>query len=121
MTREEERENAALTEYGTGISREYDGFLTGAEWADAHPDKQSIVKYLRELGYTVTLNGDVISREQEIKNMEQYVKYQKEKLIEKSCEWLKNNMHNYLVAKADGAVYRTTIFDDLKKYMEEAL
>ena len=40
-------------------------------------------------------------------------------MIEKSCEWLKNNMHNYLVAKADGADYRITIFNDFKQAMIE--
>ena len=95
--------------------------LKAAQWADAHPDKQSIVKYLRELGYTVTLNGDVITRDQEIKDMEQYVKYQKEKLIEKACEWLKENADKYIW-------YDTNDFDcgmidefvaNFKKVMEE--
>lgn len=46
-------------------------------------------------------------------------KWKEEQMIEKACEWLKNNMHKYLVAKADGADYRITIFDDFKKAMEE--
>jgi len=91
-----------------------------AEWTKKNPDKQNIVKYLKELGYTVTLNGDVITREQELKDMEQYVKYQEEKLIEKACEWLRCNTYGYLVEKyGEVDLDREKPIDDFKKAMME--
>jgi hypothetical protein len=95
-------------------------FKDGAIW-----DKEKIIKYLKELGYAITLNGDVISREEELKDMERYVKYQKEKLIEKACEWLKENAESYAVPVYKGsdlmdeATLCGDIVADFKKAMEE--
>lgn len=42
-----------------------------------------------------------------------------EKMINKSYEWLKNNIEKYLVAKADGAYYKDSLLNDFRKKMEE--
>lgn len=63
-------------------------FIEGAKWADNNPSQQALSKELHRLGYGITLNGDIISKDEENKEMERYVEYQKSKLIEKACEWL---------------------------------
>lgn len=66
-------------------------FIEGAKWADNNPSQQALSKELHRLGYGITLNGDIISKAEENKEMERYVEYQKNKILDKACEWLKNN------------------------------
>lgn len=100
-------------------------FKLGAEWADEHPSQQSLARELSRLGYTITLNGDIISKEEENKMMENYVKYQKKQLIEKACEWLisKSTIENSSNVNifVNGASYHS-VYDfikDFQKAMEE--
>lgn len=68
-------------------------FIEGAKWADNNPSQQVLAKELHRLGYGITLNGNIISKAEENKDMERYVEYQKEKLIEKACKWLEYNFN----------------------------
>lgn len=67
-------------------------FMAGAKWSDEHPSQQAMARELSRLGYTITMNGDIISKEEENEMVKNYVKYQKERLVEKACEWLEENM-----------------------------
>lgn len=135
MTREEEIINAAK-EHGKqtffcdlvksasskGVNSAYGlGFIEGAVWADNNLSQQALAKELHRLGYGITLNGDIISKAEENKQIERYVEYQKNKLIEKACNWLEDNLVSFWEYK----LYNNDIADDIafvnnfKKAMEE--
>lgn len=89
-------------------------FMAGAEWADEHPSQQVVARELSRLGYTITLNGDIISKEEENEMTENYVKYQKERLVEKACDWLEATMQ--------GTMHPSAIAHTIKQFrkmMEE--
>lgn len=105
MTREEEIINSAKehekqtffcdlvkSNSSKGVNSAYGlGFIEGAVWADNNPSQKALSKELHRLGYTITLNGDIISRAEEEKDMKSYIEYQKSKVVEKACEWLIEN------------------------------
>ena len=91
-------------------------FEDGAKWADEHPSQQSLAKELSRLGYTITLNGDIISKEEENKMIENYMKYKQEQLIEKACKWLKENTYNYQLIFSENI---PTFILDFKKAIEK--
>lgn len=115
MTREDEITNSAkehekqtffcnLVKSGSsnGVNSAYCiGFIEGAVWADNNPSQQALAKELHRLGYGITLNGDIISKADENEEIERYVEYQKNKLIEKACEWLEENINKYLYINTD--------------------
>lgn len=91
-------------------------FIEGAKWADNNPSQQVLSKELHRLGYGITLNGDIISKAEENKEMERYVEYEKNKLLEKACEWLEDNLASFWQCK----FYDEIVFiNDFKKAMEE--
>lgn len=125
MTRKEEEQEAAgmiaSNQDCNGMScrqcKEFCAML-GIQWANAHPDKEKIIKYIKDLGYTITLN-DNISREEELKDMERYVKYQKEKLIEKACEWLKDRTMKELCLACTDRELVDEFIETFREAMEE--
>lgn len=109
MTREEEIINSAK-EHGKqtffcdlvksasskGVNSAYGlGFIEGAVWADNNPSQKALAKELYRLGYTITLNGDIIPRAEEEKAMKSYIEYQKSQVIEKAVEWVKENYADF--------------------------
>ena len=59
-------------------------FRKGAEWADQNPDKNKVYtkKELYDMGFSFTLNNDIVSPK---KLQESCLEYSKKKLIEKAC------------------------------------
>ena len=100
-------------------------FIEGAKWADNNPSQQALSKELHRLGYGITLNGDIISKSEVNKEMERYVEYKKNKLIEKACEWLEQNICEYEDIYYDVGGFVSPEFHieefmkDFKKAMEE--
>lgn len=99
-------------------------FIAGAKWADDNPSQQVLAKELHRLGYGITLNGDIISKAEENKEMECYVEYQKNKLIEKACEWLKNNTisvtnNTYTYTASSYDINKKEFIKEFKKAMEK--
>lgn len=85
-----------------GVNSAYGlGFIEGAVWADNKPSQQALAKELYRLGYTITLNGDIIPRAEEEKAMKSYIEYQKSQVIDKACEWLEENINKYLYINTD--------------------
>lgn len=66
-------------------------FIAGAIWSDNNPSPKALAEELYRLGYTTTLNGDIISRAEEEKAMKSYIEYQISRVIENACEWLNDN------------------------------
>lgn len=64
-------------------------------WADNNPSQKALAKELYRLGYTITLNGDIIPRAEEEKAMKSYIEYQKSQVIEKAVEWVKENYADF--------------------------
>lgn len=79
MTREDEITNSAKehekqtffcdlvkSASSKGVNSAYGlGFIEGAVWADNNPSQQALAKQLHRLGYTISLNGDIIPRDNE--------------------------------------------------------
>jgi len=104
----------------TDVKASLEGFIEGAKWADNNPSQQALAKELYRLGYTTTLNGDIIPRDEEEKAMKSYIEYQKSQVIEKACEWLKENIHKYREYDESGFYHEKSkfLFKDFKKAME---
>lgn len=138
MTREEEIINSAK-EHGKqtffcdlvksasskGVNSAYGlGFIEGAVWADNNPSQKALAKELYRLGYTITLNGDIIPRAEEEKAMKSYIEYQKSQVIEKAVEWLIDNFATSEVDDYNQTTVKTWFVDtdemieDFKKAME---
>lgn len=115
MTREEQILNACkkfLTEYPNidqaGLSI---GFLDGAVWADKNPNSQYIAEYLyKEKGYPISLNGEIPTFEETMKDVQTYNAYKAKQWLEKACKWL---------LKGGYFVNNTETIDDFKRAMEE--
>lgn len=80
----------------------FDGFKFGAYWADEHP--YSDIKRLLHVSQNTTEST-------------------KKEFINKACEWLENNINNYIIiddylGKVQHKI-SSNMFDDFKKTMEE--
>lgn len=106
MTREEEIKEVSKQRHLEKYNCEgfCPDFEAGIRWADEHPSQKALAKELHKLGYAITLNGDVISKENEDKAIENYVHYQKQKLIEQACDWLFEHSDDSIVM-GDNGVY----------------
>lgn len=82
-------------------------------------------KQLREMGFSFTLNGDIITPNELEEHYRKYVEYIKERFINKSCEYL----NSYIWESVDDdddpiieSVRNTTKEDfikDFKRFVEE--
>ena len=72
----------------------YEGIIIGAKWADEHPDSKHIYtkQQLMDMGFAFTTNGDIVAPDQLNEDLKKYLKYQKQKFIEKACKWLQENL-----------------------------
>ena len=65
-------------------------FIEGAKWADKNPNPQNIAEYLyKEKGYPISLNGEIPTFEETMKAVQAYNAYKEKQLIEKACNWLR--------------------------------
>lgn len=101
------------------------GFVAGANWSDNNPSQKALAKELYRLGYTMTLNGDIISRAEEEKATKSYIEYRISRVIENACEWLEDMACYYAHWEYNGDTYeREVVLDeeelikDFKKAME---
>ena len=125
MTRKEQIEQQTFVYYESCSDEDVaksKGFIDGAQWADEHPSEKAINKRLYELGYGMSLNGDIITRQQVSESMERYVKYKKKQLIDKAVEWLSSHFYDAKYQYRDdegGWTDIDAIIEDFRKAMEE--
>ena len=93
MTREEQilkliDEENGIENYG---SADYQvGVLDGARLADENPNSKIIAEYLyKEKGYPISLNGEIPTFEETMKDVQTYNAYKAEQWIEEACNWLR--------------------------------
>ena len=66
-------------------------FENGAKWADKNPNFKTIAEYLyKEKGYPISLNGDIPTFEETMKDVQTYYAYKNETKIEKACDQLES-------------------------------
>jgi hypothetical protein len=113
------------SDYDDGKYDLYDleqAFEEGAKWADDNPSPKSLAKELHRLGYTITLNGDIIPRAEEEEAIKRYIEYQKSQFIKKACEWLEKHVRDYKYYDsdlADGNIDVDDLIYGFKKAMEK--
>lgn len=75
---------------------------------------------LLEMGFTFTLNGDIVTPNEESKHLKEYLDYRKQKLIDTACAWLDAHWLDDQYWSADGEdFYMSSLIMDLRKVMEE--
>ena len=79
---------------------------------------------LLDMGFAFTTNGDIVTPEQSNEDLKKYLKYQKQKFIDKACEWLNSaDMRMYVIADYTSSnMNRFAInkfISDFRKAMEE--
>lgn len=118
MTRKEQIEKGWIR-FALQSNHKYDEktFKEAVEWADENPDTKRIYakKQLMDMGFSFTTNGDIVTPDQLNEDLKKYLKYQKQKFIEKACKWLKDNMdleHDYPNSNEE-------LIEDFRKAMEE--
>ena len=125
MTREEERHEAAKKFAFSDKTETPDfynvmnDFYYGALWADENPDAKRIYtkKQLMDMGFSFTTNGDIVTPDQLNEDLKKYLKYQKQKFIEKGKEWLFKHVDDkYLFMKFR---HINDAIEDFEKWMEE--
>ena len=58
--------------------------------SDNNPNYKTISEYLyKEKGYPISLNGEIPTFEETMKDVQTYNSYKEEQLIEKACNWLR--------------------------------
>lgn len=129
MTREEERHEAAekFAFSDKTENPDYYGaindFYYGALWADENPDVKRIYtkKQLMDMGFSFTTNGDIVTPDQLNEHLKKYLKYQKQKFIEKGKDWLLKNIYKHVDDKYLSMTFRHTndAIEDFEKWMEE--
>ena len=79
----------------------YDGIIIGAKWADEHPySKHTYTKQqLIDMGFAFTTNGDIVTPDQLNEDLKNYLKYQKQKFIEQTKEWLQKTIDDDVLVK----------------------
>lgn len=129
MTREEERHNAAekfafsdKTET-PDFHNAMNDFYYGALWSDENPDAKYIYtkKQLMDMGFSFTTNGDIVTPDQLNEDLKKYLKYQKQKFIEKGKEWLAKHVYKHVDDEKLYTTFRYTneAIENFEKWMEE--
>lgn len=124
MTREEEiqkliDEENGIINYG---SCDYQvGVRDGVRLADKNPRPPTIAEYLyKEKGYPISLNGEIPTFEETMKDVQTYNDYKAKQWLEKACKWLLDNAGKYMVVCGGGYWFNDVeLAKDLRKYLEE--
>lgn len=124
MTREEQIDKEWV-KFAVQSNHRYDEktFKEAVEWADENPDVKRIYtkKQLMDMGFSFTTNGDIVTPDQLNEDLKKYLKYQKQKFIEKGKKWLFKNTYKHVDDKYLTMTFRYTIdaIEDFEKAMEE--
>lgn len=125
MTREEEiqkliDEENGIINYG---SCDYQvGVRDGVRLADKNPCPQTIAEYLyKEKGYPISLNGEIPTFEEIMKDVQTYNDYKAKQWLEKACKWLEQHQEDYDMYdswRGDYVNFKSLIID-FRKAMEQ--
>lgn len=76
-------------------SLEANSIREGIIWANEHPDSEHIYtkQQLKDMGFAFTINGDIVTPDQLNEDLIKYLKYKKQKFIEKAKEWLEKTLY----------------------------
>ena len=97
-------------------------FIDGAKWADEHPDsKHTYTKQqLIDMGFAFTTNGDIVTPDQLNEDLKNYLKYQKQKFIEQTKEWLQKTIDDDVLVKC-GSVIKCMDVNEFVLYFCKAM
>lgn len=85
----------AFSEVMDGMNRNH-AFEEGAKWADKNPNLQNLAEYLyKEKGYPISLNGEIPTFEETMKDAQIYNAYKEGQWIKRACKWLLDNAGKY--------------------------
>ena len=95
----------------------YEGIIIGAKWADEHPDsKHTYTKQqFIDMGFAFTTNGDIVTPDQLNEDLNNYLKYKKQKFIEQTKEWLEKTIDDDVLVKC-GSVIKCMDVDEFVLY-----
>lgn len=114
MTREEQIEKAWVGKYFQSNHR-YDekSFKEGAKWADSNPNKKLVYtkQELMDMGYGFDINGNISTPQEIEERSKKYIKYRKNKWIDKACEWLSKTLYIHTEEIEDKHWNKTKTFD----------
>ena len=131
MTREEQIRNAIDTIIPILPSEEgrtYEqalmatGLEEGIRWADKNPNLQNIAEYLyKEKGYPISLNGEIPTFEETMKDVQTYNNYKAKQWFEKACKWLEQHQEDYDMYDTWKEYYTDfkSLIIDFRKAMEQ--
>lgn len=92
MTREKQifEESKIYSKYVSNQTDFEYGFINGAKWADENLNSQYVAEYLyKEKGYPISLNGEIPTFEETMKDVQTYNEYKSKQWLEKACSWLR--------------------------------
>ena len=124
MTREKQifEESKIYSKYVNNQTDFEYGFINGAKWADENPHSQYIAEYLyKEKGYPISLNGEIPTFEETMKDVQTYNYYKAKQWLEKACKWLEQHQEDYNMYDAwrgDYVNFKSLIID-FRKAMKE--
>lgn len=120
-------ERQGYNDYNQGLRDGYANILSSINTLETKDidseslDEKAIAKYLYEKkGYPITLNGNLPSYEETMKDANQYMIYKKEQLIKKMTTWLNNCFITHDEYGVISTQFDTEeeMFEDFKKYIE---
>lgn len=83
--------------------------------SDNNPNSKTISEYLyKEKGYPISLNGEIPTFEETIKAVQEYNAYKEKQLIEKACEWLREQKEMIGISFQEDFIERFKV--EMKKY-----
>lgn len=99
---------------------EKDGELLTALFLKKQKKNSYTKEELLNMGFGFTLNGDIVTPEEEKKLIEEYINHKKNQWINKACEWLENNLDCMASMTPEGELYwLPNCIDNFRKTMEE--
>lgn len=125
MTREEQILSEVQKRFindTTHIASKINTFVDGAKWADEHPDSNHTYtkQQLIDMGFAFTTNGDIVTPKQENEHLKKYLQYQRGKLIDKACEWLKNTIDDDVFVNC-GNVIKYMLANEFVEYFRREM
>lgn len=74
-----------------------EAFIKGATWSDEHPNSKNVYtkQQLIDMGFAFTTNGDIVTPDQSNEDLKKYLKYQKQKFIDKTISYFTPILKTY--------------------------